>query len=101
MNSDTPFPASTNSAIQPPRPNSTAWFSVSALAVAAISLFGGFFVALAAVILGHVARRREPGGRSVATLALVIAYVSAVGHGLFFAVAAFIAASFANSDWQF
>lgn len=101
MDSDTPFPVSANRAVRPPRRNQTAWFSVSALALAAISIVGGFFVAVAAVFLGHIARRTEPDGRRTAALALVIAYVSAVGHGLFFLATAFLAASFADSDWQF
>lgn len=54
-----------------------------------------------AVVLGHVARVREPDGRPIATVALVIGYITTIGYGLFLAAAAILAASFADSNWQF
>jgi hypothetical protein len=101
MESDTPRALAGDGPTRPSQPNQMAWISVVAVAVAALSIFLGFFVALIAVVLGHIGRALEPSARHTSTLALVIGYASVVLHGLFLLGMAILAHSFANSNWQF
>jgi hypothetical protein len=101
MESDTPPALAGDGPTRPSQPNQMAWISVVAVAVAALSIFLGFFVALIAVVLGHIGRALEPSARHTSTLALVIGYASVVLHGLFLLGMAVLAHSFANSNWQF
>jgi hypothetical protein len=101
MESDTSPALAGEGPTRPSQPNQMAWISVVAVAVAALSIFLGFFVALIAVVLGHIGRALEPSARHTSTLALVIGYASVVLHGLFLLGMAILAHSFANSNWQF
>jgi hypothetical protein len=101
MESDTPPALAGDGSTRPSQPNQMAWISFVAVAVAALSIFLGFFVALIAVVLGHIGRALEPSARHTSTLALVIGYASVVLHGLFLLGMAILAHSFANSNWQF
>jgi uncharacterized membrane protein YphA (DoxX/SURF4 family) len=101
MEPEIPRVVSRDGEARSPQPNRTAWLSVTALIVAGLSILLGFFVAIIAIVLGHIGRAQEPDAKATAGLALVVGYVSAVLHGLFFLGAAILAHSLRESNWQF
>lgn len=53
--------------------------SISSLVIGILSLVGGFgllFPPIVGVVLGHMARRREPNGRGMALAGLIMNYIS-------------------------
>jgi hypothetical protein len=65
----------------PSAPNTSRLFSILSFAGGIASLIFGqtVILPLAAIIIGHIARRREPDGRTFSTWGLVLSYLSLFG----------------------
>jgi hypothetical protein len=59
--------------------------SIASLVCGLASVFLGWFILpqLAAIVLGHLALRREPSGRAMSITGLALGYVCLLGYGLF------------------
>ena len=84
-------PAAPAEAIAATTPATTNGFSITALVlgIAGIAL-GQWLLSVAAVVLGYIARNREPASRLMANWGLVLGFVGVFG-GILFAIVGFAA----------
>ena len=77
--------------IAPAAPVASNGFSITALVLGITGIvFGQWLLSVAAIVLGFIARNREPGSRLMANWGLVLGFVGAFG-GILFGIIGFAA----------
>ncbi|MBT2514937.1 DUF4190 domain-containing protein [Arthrobacter sp. ISL-30] len=72
--------------------------SIASLVCGLASVFLGWFILpqLAAIVLGHLALRREPSGKAMSITGLALGYVCLLGYGLFWIFVIVFAAQYSG-----